>query len=317
MSTKALLIGINYCGTRSELSGCINDVKNMKKYLLKNYKIDNMQILTDYTPRKPTKRNIIRKLMWLIRDVKAGDSLFLHYSGHGSNTYDLDGDENDGHDETLVPLDYQSKGMITDDWLRENLIYKLPSGVRLFCVLDCCHSATLMDLRYKYDIYRKYYNTNRNPKYKKPLGSIITVSGSLDSQTSADSVFLKEEYQKGQEYEAQGALTHHFLKLQKKNYNYKDFIYHLQQNLKNNGYSQKPKLCSGKLMDLNEKCVLLLSKNRDISCKCENCKCIDGCSDNCVCDDKCQCNNNVILEISSNMPEKKCNTKLNTKCILY
>ena len=39
MSKKALLIGINYIGTSSALNGCINDVENIKRYLLtKDYR---------------------------------------------------------------------------------------------------------------------------------------------------------------------------------------------------------------------------------------------------------------------------------------
>ena len=34
MKKCALLIGINYNGTASKLNGCINDVINMKRYLL-------------------------------------------------------------------------------------------------------------------------------------------------------------------------------------------------------------------------------------------------------------------------------------------
>ena len=38
MSKIALLIGINYRGTKSELSGCINDINNTKDILKKVYK---------------------------------------------------------------------------------------------------------------------------------------------------------------------------------------------------------------------------------------------------------------------------------------
>jgi hypothetical protein len=39
----------------------------------------------------------------------AGDAVFTHYSGHGGKLRDDDGDEKDGYDETLVPVDYTSK----------------------------------------------------------------------------------------------------------------------------------------------------------------------------------------------------------------
>ena len=36
----------------------------------------------------------------------------MHYSGHGGRLEDQDGDEKDGYDETMVPLDYQKAGQM-------------------------------------------------------------------------------------------------------------------------------------------------------------------------------------------------------------
>ena len=61
-----------------------------------------MVILTDdqQDPRSvPTKENIIRAMQWLVSEAQPNDSLFFHYSGHGGQTKDLDGDEADGYDE--------------------------------------------------------------------------------------------------------------------------------------------------------------------------------------------------------------------------
>ena len=62
--------------------------------------------------------------------------MFLFYSGHGFQQPDLDGDEKDGLDETLVPVDAfvdedgKIKGMITDD--------ELGVLVRLACPIAAC-----------------------------------------------------------------------------------------------------------------------------------------------------------------------------------
>lgn len=40
---------------------------------------------------------------------------FLHYSGHGGQIQDLDGDETAGFDNCIFPLDHQETGVITDD----------------------------------------------------------------------------------------------------------------------------------------------------------------------------------------------------------
>jgi len=104
MSKKALLVGINYKGTSSELKGCITDVDNIKGYLLKNgYSSQNITVLTDETAIKPTRVNILKHLLELI--VSDAKTLFFHYSGHGSQTADDNGDESDGRDECLCPID--------------------------------------------------------------------------------------------------------------------------------------------------------------------------------------------------------------------
>lgn len=86
---KALLIGINYFGSKAELKGCINDVHNVSAFLIEryNYRREDMVILTDdqTEPRmRPTKANIQDAMGWLVRDAQPNDSLFLHYSGKQS-----------------------------------------------------------------------------------------------------------------------------------------------------------------------------------------------------------------------------------------
>lgn len=84
-----MLIGINYLRhQRGRLKGCINDVKNMEGFLHKRgFNPANMRVLTDDlqdSSRQPTKANILRDLRWLVQGAQPGDSLFFHFSGHGS-----------------------------------------------------------------------------------------------------------------------------------------------------------------------------------------------------------------------------------------
>jgi hypothetical protein len=83
-----------------------------------------------------------------VHDAQSGDSLFLHYSGHGGSIPDDDGDEADGMDETMVPVDYQSAGQIRDDDIYDHLVKKVPAGCHLTVVMDCCHSGSILDLPY-------------------------------------------------------------------------------------------------------------------------------------------------------------------------
>lgn len=152
---KAVLVGINYFGTKNELSGCINDVKNMSQFLVSRwgYKWDDMVILTDdqrENARIPTRNNIIRAMQWLVKDARPNDSLVFHYSGHGGVTKDLDGDEESGFDDVIYPLDFEQFGHIVDDDMHEIMVRPLPPGCKLTALYDSCHSGTALDLPYVY-----------------------------------------------------------------------------------------------------------------------------------------------------------------------
>jgi len=154
---KALFVGINYFGSSSELHGCINDVQNIQKFLFANYGFTqaNSVTLTDDQQNpmfKPTKANILEGMRWLVQGATAGDSLFLHYSGHGGSVKDTDGDDADGYDETIIPVDYESAGFILDDEMWLLLVRGLPQGVRLTAIFDSCHSGTVLDLPYTYKV---------------------------------------------------------------------------------------------------------------------------------------------------------------------
>lgn len=70
----------------------------------------------------------------------------FHFSGHGSQQRNYTGDEIDGYDETLCPLDFETQGMIVDDEINETMVKPLPHGVRLHAIIDACHSGTMLDL---------------------------------------------------------------------------------------------------------------------------------------------------------------------------
>lgn len=149
---RAVMIGINYVGdSPGELSGCWNDVINMKKYIMEvhGFEEDNIVVLMDDGEHtEPNAANIVAAYKKVVAEAEDGDAVFLHYSGHGTKLRDDDGDEADGYDEALVPRDFQSAGMIRDDDLYELLIKDLADGVHLVSLMDCCHSGTILDLPY-------------------------------------------------------------------------------------------------------------------------------------------------------------------------
>ncbi|KAJ2434305.1 Ca(2+)-dependent cysteine protease, partial [Coemansia sp. RSA 2424] len=129
---RALLIGINYFGTKHMLKGCINDVHNIKKFIIEHFgfKESDMVILTDDqrdNPRRmPTHDNILKAMKWLVTDARMNDSFFFHYSGHGSTVVSKTDDEIDGNDETICPVDFESKGQIIDDTMNAIMVRPLP-----------------------------------------------------------------------------------------------------------------------------------------------------------------------------------------------
>jgi hypothetical protein len=141
MAKKAVLIGINrYRMPGADLRGCVNDVNNLQSVLTRHYGFvkSDIKVLTDFDATKKAMQAAIRTL---ITNAKKGDVLLLHYSGHGSNVPDKDGDEADKRDEILCPTDLDWKDPLTDDWLRKSFD-KLKPGVSLTVIMDCCHSGS-------------------------------------------------------------------------------------------------------------------------------------------------------------------------------
>lgn len=141
MAKKALLIGINrYQIPGADLRGCINDVQNIIASLTNHFGFAPGDVKT-LTDDQATTQNVQTGIVSLLRKAKKGDVLLLHFSGHGSNVPDDDGDEADFRDEILCPTDLDWKKPLTDDWLRKTFD-TLPSGVNLTVIFDCCHSGT-------------------------------------------------------------------------------------------------------------------------------------------------------------------------------
>ncbi|KAG6373356.1 putative metacaspase [Boletus reticuloceps] len=145
---KALLIGINYFGQPEALNGCIEDARRMKKFLSGHgYREEDMVMLTDdasHPRQQPTRQNMIDAMQWLVRNAQPNDSLFFHYSGHGGQTKDLDGDEDDGYDEVIYPVDFKRTSHIVDDEMHMIMVRGLPTGCRLTAIFDACHSGSAL-----------------------------------------------------------------------------------------------------------------------------------------------------------------------------
>lgn len=239
---KALLIGINYVGSKYELKGCINDVHRIKQFLLtQGYKKENIKVMTDGTSSKPTKQNILKELLKLI--LSDSKRLYFHYSGHGGYVLDTNGDEEDGWDETLVAVGGQQ---IVDDEIR-GVLGCIRKEQKLTCILDCCHSGTACDLRWSlaqpYGAQQNKYVWYANQNYKNNNGQIYMYSGCRDDQTSADA-YISGKFQ--------GAMTNAFLDVVEQSKTYIQLLENLHKKLKEGGYSQYPCFSAGRKFDINK-----------------------------------------------------------------
>ncbi|KAI8932471.1 hypothetical protein NX059_010655 [Plenodomus lindquistii] len=152
---KSLLIGINYVGSSHELRGCHSDVDNMAEFLsYRGYtnSHNDRVILSDRpevpqdSPYYPTGHNILAAMDWLVSEP--GCTLFLHYSGHGGQVKDVDQNRSTGLDDSLVPVDYETRGQLSSTLLHEHLVTRMAPDCTLFIIMDCCHSGSAVELPY-------------------------------------------------------------------------------------------------------------------------------------------------------------------------
>lgn len=291
---KALLIGINYIGTKNQLRGCINDAHNMFNFLTSRhgYDADDIVMLTDDQQdmvRLPLKANIIRAMQWLVRDARPNDSLFFHYSGHGGQTKDLDGDEDDGMDDVIYPLDFETQGDLVDDIMHDIMVKSLPPGARLTALFDSCHSGTVLDLPYTYstkgiikepNVWKDVgqdglqaamaYAVGNRSSLLSSLGNIASsvknnVTGNVDRERvkqikfspadvimfsgSKDNQTSADATENGQ---ATGAMSYAFVKVLtlQPQQSYLSLLQNMRQELISK-YSQKPQLSSSHPIDVN------------------------------------------------------------------
>lgn len=151
----ALIVGVSDYGNINEdpnkwsnISGA-NDVALLSPLFEKQgYKV------TTLVDSKATYSNIIGALKKVVKELNKGDIVYLHFSMHGQPFEDLNGDEADGWDEALIPVDaqmqydegkYEGKNHLIDDEM-EKYIAKIRTRIgiygELFVVLDACHSGT-------------------------------------------------------------------------------------------------------------------------------------------------------------------------------
>ena len=151
---RAFMVGISHYDTA--LTGYqwnnINGVEdiNLLSPILKKQGF----YLTTLLDEQATYKAITSQLTTFANHTKKGDIVYLHFSAHGQPIEDINGDEEDGWDEAIVPIDayklykkgvYEGKKHLLDDQLN-TIVKKLrlkigPTGF-LYVVIDACHAGT-------------------------------------------------------------------------------------------------------------------------------------------------------------------------------
>lgn len=159
--TRALVVGVSGYPALAEairLTGPRNDSREFANTLVRlGVPAKNVTVLADgvrdlaegiATPGDGTKAAILAGLDRLAEESRAGDLVVFYFSGHGSQQPDLDGDEQGGADEIVLPYDVGKWGKdgvenaLVDDELRARIGRILDRGADFFGVIDACHSAT-------------------------------------------------------------------------------------------------------------------------------------------------------------------------------
>lgn len=146
---RALVIGLGQqqdsCWTK--INGDA-DVRYVKIMLTKN----GYSHIKTLVNSEATKANIVSAFKQLTRQCKPGDMVYVHFSGHGQQVRDMDGDERDHLDESWIPYDAYAKYCKEDKGekhLIDDEVNELLSGVKrkigengkMLVVVDACHSG--------------------------------------------------------------------------------------------------------------------------------------------------------------------------------
>lgn len=151
----ALLVGVDRYKNPQQaphLRGCVADVKGTYAFLTTRLGVpeENILLLTSSMDESEapehlaTRENVIRGWQEHLAQAGAGDQVFFHYSGHGSQARSNDPNEPDGYDETIVPHDSRTPGVydILDKELGALIDTVEAKEAYVTIFMDCCHSGS-------------------------------------------------------------------------------------------------------------------------------------------------------------------------------
>lgn len=108
--------------------------------------------ITTLINQQATKVGIVNEFQKLASKCRMGDIIYIHFSGHGQQVTDVNGDEEDGLDESWIPYDAYfkygendkgEKHLIDDEInvLLTNIRERIGEEGAMLVVVDACHSG--------------------------------------------------------------------------------------------------------------------------------------------------------------------------------
>jgi len=231
----ALLFGINdYPGIQNDLAGCVNDVKDVEfkvkalwpefvTKLFLNFQVTRNRFLTEL-------KTAVHALI-----PHSNDVLLVWNSSHGTQVYDISGDESDGYDEALYLYD----GPVLDDEINE-ILQDIPEGVTVILCFDTCFSGTVtkaIDTNRKVKFYQMPgvpIRKNIKKRFAENFdGNWIVYSGCSENEYSYDAYF---------DDKPNGAFTYYALKTIERGIDYWKWFMDIRTYLPNKNHPQSPTL---------------------------------------------------------------------------
>lgn len=141
----ALVVANNYTSLPSiALHGCFRDGDKMALCLTRHQHVPRSSLRKLHDATVPQFQQAVADL---VAHAAQDKTCWFHYSGHGTQTPNDDGTEQDGQDEDIVMCGARSYELVKDDWLLQNLVVPFArQKARLVMVFDCCHSGTVCDM---------------------------------------------------------------------------------------------------------------------------------------------------------------------------
>lgn len=229
---RALLIGISDYQCINKYGGWNNIHGKNDVDLLSHTLKDSGVFVSCLSDIEATKAGITVALNKLTSQCRTGDIVYLHFSTHGQPFEDLSGDEEDGWDESIVPVDapieytkgkYEGRNHLIDDELHEfctKIRKAIGTNGMLYVVIDACHAGkasmgieeeVIRGTKAGFTCSGRYYRPHKLEKgnyYKIPsspsLGKVVFIEACRSYQVN------KEIVEGGKHY---GALSYYINKV--------------------------------------------------------------------------------------------------------